>query len=689
MAATKCSFAGWSGDLVGAFTPATVTIDKASNITVAFTESGEDEDEQVNPDLADVAAVLQEGLLSGQSSGELSQTGAAYLKSLPNVDDAGVAADGRGSWARLKNGGYELLVIDGYAFESADEDQKAAPPVPLRAVLPARAQSAKKMPDDPMIFIKIRSATSLPSYSILYQFAQQAGYTNAVLDPAWDAPSQCGSISWYKTLGKYSVVYLQTDCLGWNPTSLTAPPTFWALMTTDKYSPQRQQQLAADIQQGLIMPALAIVRVNPISKVPLFEHRYFVSQHFLRKYCSTFKPGSLVYIDGCGTWQGPDAGHSDLLRALHFDKKASVVLGWNAQPASLGSLKASTYLFSRMFGINPGDGPTPPNRPWSFRDSFGGLEEQGLVSTTAAAALEPIAEPLVPLDSMLSFLESSEDDDPLWVPSISGLVADPNGKRLHILGEFGDKEPTVTIDGDELSVEEWDEGSISAELGPADIGEVVVTVGDGHKSNPLRLSEWKGKIEFAGAVDKDIGPNVDGVVQARFRGEVADVRLGGPDIKPYTIMDDGETAAGTAMFCEPDSTFDVAFRGVFVDKLGCTWQWSGTAADDMNLLNGGQNASVLLELGIDLNGGTGNGKGFCVLSMGLENVAHYVKTCPHQAPVSGTRYINLGATTEVELEHYGTIVGGSGALDEPPQENITLTVPRIQPSSPADEKTPA
>jgi len=699
-------FSGWQGVMTGTTNPATLTMLGDTTLTAVFTDVGGNDNEGANnPDFGSVETTIEQSLAAGQTVPEAAQAAADYLKTVDAVEDAGVAAGGKGAWAKLKDGGYEIVSFDGYAFEeNTDPSEKriAPPPRPDHATRTPKAQrSARNYPEDPMIFIKIRPAFWLGSYYAFYDYAREAGYTNAIKDPpgAVGDANVYGSIEWYKTLGQYSVIYLETDCLGWNFESLTAAPTYWALMTTDLYTPERQQELQADIRDGLVMPAIAITKVGIVSKTPTFEHRYFVSQSFLHKYCSTFKPGSLVYIDGCGTWEGLGPGGFDVAGVLTAVKQATSVVGWDIQPNPSGSFSAADKLFRLMFGINGEDAPTPPYRPWPFLDSFDALETWGLTSTGAVAALAPSADPLVPLVARLEHMgegDEEREDETICVPSIRLLAVNALLKEMQVFGEFGGEEPTVKLGGKELSIIDQTKSMITVSVEPSDMGDVVVTNANDIQSNTVPLSQWSGTFTISGDYDPETGPHVEASVQARFRQDVHEWR-NWPDTEPHSLMGGMETANSVGLISEPDGSFTVEFSGTFVDNEGCTWVWSGSDSGSLDVASLESATLVIGTLGVDHMANFGGTGFFEVILEGSsttqELMAHWVTTCPGPpSPTTSSGDWDRGFRIlgDISVEQFGGVTGGTGTDVTGPPSNHTLrlTIPSMQPENPPTDETP-
>lgn len=204
------------------------------------------------------------------------------------------------------------------------------------------------------------------------------------------------------------------------------------------------------------------------------EWHYAITIHFIRKYMS-FSPASLVFIDGCTTFDYD-------VRFGFADAGASVYIGWSKVKAGD---EAARYFFDRLLGANEYKKQDPPNRPFDYRSVLEAMGRAGLdVNTYAGARL------------------AAHDRDgrfSLLVPSIRNLEIDEAKAELTLTGGFGPEEGEVEIAGTAATVRSWSEEEIRVELPPADqpggSGDVIVRVRD-HESNAVPLTLWHGTFEY-------------------------------------------------------------------------------------------------------------------------------------------------------------------------------------------------
>ncbi len=536
-------------------------------------------------DTGKVEEAITTNLTAGKSVPETLQATIDSLKTQDNVSDAGYTRGGGGVWAKLKGGGYHVIVFNpGTPDNLPTVTQKGVySGLDINRSSQSRFSSAKlASAGDMMSFIQLRTGSSA-SVGLLADMAQKAGYTQATAFAPVPGEADVGTIDWFTNIHVYRLIYLDTAAVCFNPDEKYGEPTYWAIMTADTFSPTLQAKYSDDIANDRILTGTIIRDYGDLASAnPSFESRYFITHKFFEKYNDTFDPGSTVYIDGCGTWAGsylPD--FTGLYQALHEFKKAACVAGWSGTPAPSDAFSAASYFFSRMFGDNRYHAASPPNRPYGFSDSFSGLTVEKLNVAAPASAYEndPLASLVQP--ELQAVFPENDSDDPLWRPGLETfylVLTDNSTSKLVVGGDFGEDPVTLSIGNKTFTLNPDPESTTSREvnIGAEDFGNMQVMTSDGKlKSNIIPLSQWKGTFTETG-VWADRGPKVDVTLNVRFRGDSHGYRVV-PDGVLFNFVENG---AASILF-EYDCVGTYAFSGKY--QVGdVQYTWTGGGSIDFN-----------------------------------------------------------------------------------------------------------
>jgi hypothetical protein len=189
-----------------------------------------------------------------------------------------------------------------------------------------------------------------------------------------------------------------------------------------------------------------------------------------------------------------------------------------------------------------------------------------------------------------------QGDFSLLVPSIAGIGASDINNELSLGGSFGEEPGEVTMGGQPLTITQWTSGQIRCKGLPVPSGEVVVTA-NGHKSNTVRLTEWRGTFTHTYHGKGTLKQVV--TMQIHFRADVHGFRPG-----PHQAV----LEAGQLADILRDSTCHYACSGKYVDTTNpdnpVTTTWSGSG--DVPLAP----ATTANYFTFDINFGTPNRTGF-------------------------------------------------------------------------------
>jgi hypothetical protein len=182
-------------------------------------------------------------------------------------------------------------------------------------------------------------------------------------------------------------------------------------------------------------------------------------------------------------------------------------VGWSQSIGDSASSNVAKRIFDDLLGVNVVAPPSPPLRPFDFPSIYNYLVSVGLDKPDA---LRPDSQLLYSVNGGTNL-----GDFAILTPSISNLVVGGTtaAPYLFIMGSFGTQPASgsyvsiypngapaqgdLPLGGTTLTIQSWTPTEIRCAL-PKTGGDVVVYA-LGHNSNPRRLTEWKGTLNYAGS----------------------------------------------------------------------------------------------------------------------------------------------------------------------------------------------
>ena len=239
------------------------------------------------------------------------------------------------------------------------------------------------------------------------------------------------------------------------------------------------------------------------------DTRYAITYRFVDKYMN-FTNESVVWMNAC--WSGRNA---EFVNAF-IRKGAGVYLGWSELLSATAAFRSAPYFVDRMVGANQHpDKESPPQRPFAYNLVLFDMAKNGLDKDPANNG------------QLQATVKSGLKHPPIFAPSIRHVEVNEYDEELHLIGQFGDDKPKVTVGGAELTVKTWkaDELVVALPLtGPGSSGDVVVTV-RGVRSNARQLSEWLLPVTYAWFnIGDEPGLRIDGSGPLRWRADVGGYR---------------------------------------------------------------------------------------------------------------------------------------------------------------------
>jgi hypothetical protein len=370
----------------------------------------------------------------------------------------------------------------------------------------------------------------------LADLAEGHGYIADLGDAsgALEETSGSCSVDFFKTLNQYCLVWISSHGDYWTHEG----QSYFYILTDDRWNDIQHNAFwhEQEYQQMRVVIAELWYYGKDSAYVPPpgaeCAGRFFgITDQFIAAHCGSFPENSLVILAMCNGARSEPNDTTPMVSAL-LSKNAGAVIGWDRTVAWAADIMNSKYLLSRLFGDIPEsiqgceggkciEEKSPPIRPYSLIDSFEALKNKGW-TTDQYTGQSVRAEQ--------HRFSSDSTKDIILVPSISGLKAKidivSNEKLLTIIGRFGEKEGKVTLNDQELSVNEWEHDRIIADLSAVDSSEsgpVVVSV-DGRKSNPHPLTYWEGTLKVSGSLGEKEPSLVEDETEIRFQFRTEIVR---------------------------------------------------------------------------------------------------------------------------------------------------------------------
>ncbi len=334
------------------------------------------------------------------------------------------------------------------------------------------------------------------------------------------------------------------------------------LMSSDVYDENNTTNYDAGLANHSfdVVGEKSMVRQTDGTFKEVTDAHYAISNRFAAAHwkAGTFSTNSFVFINACSS------GKTSLFRDVCFASGASAYAGWSGDVFNSYASSVGPFVLDRLLGANKVEKEVDgPQRPFDFSTIAGDLGKHGL-----AADAEGVT---------LTISQKPGTDFGLLTPTISYMGVDEYKKELTISGIFGTDQSVakVTMDGVELAIKGWGFNSIVCDLPLSLSGDTIVEV-RGHKSNVVRLTEWKA--HFKTRLEQTPGsPLIQvGYLDVNFRADIHSHR-DEPHQKPFDPI--------VPFVEESDSNGQYTASGVLSDANGVLDQWSGM--------------SVLKALGVD------------------------------------------------------------------------------------------
>jgi hypothetical protein len=411
-----------------------------------------------------------------------------YLYTLPEFEEAGLSMNGSNVWARFVD--EQLLIVAAYrkpAENLANGRLSFEQEVNQSSTMGQLPGSDKVTLMNAMGNVFFSNRNNMDGLSALFH---NKGYT---LDKVK------GSIENLKKVKEEGVFYFNTHGgMG----KLKNGKEVYRLWTTDSATVSNNKKYAADLKKGNLCYMMAHHNYGP-DRQPAAELHYAISGQFVEEYMS-FASYALLYLDACSSFINTDFQFSFLKKTGH----TGTYFGWTHDVGDETAYKTAKYVFDRLLGVNVERPESPKQRAFDLKSVFADMMAKDI------GVYHDVEEGYT---ALLSYKESP-GSNVLLLPTIAYMHVDELNDRLYIYGSFGDESSPgtrkVTINNQEVEIDIWTETVIYCKIktsGPGSAGDVVVHVGE-HKSNPRRLTEWRGKINYtyqsAGSLKETITFNV-------------------------------------------------------------------------------------------------------------------------------------------------------------------------------------
>jgi hypothetical protein len=395
-----------------------------------------------------------------------------YLYTIPEFEEAGLSMNGSNVWARFPD--EQLLIMAAYRKPAENPDngrigfEQEANQSTAMGQLPG---SDKVTLMNAMGNVFFSNRNNMDGLSALFH---NKGYT---LDKVQ------GSIENLKKVKEEGVFYFNTHG---GTGKLKNGKEVYRLWTTDSATVSNNKKYAADLKKGNLCYMMAHHNYGP-DRRPAAELHYAISGQFVEEYMS-FASYALLYLDACSSFINTDFVFSFLKKTGH----TGTYFGWTHDVGDETAYKTAKYVFDRLLGVNFERPESPKQRAFDLKSVFADMmaKDIGVYHDREEG-----------FTALLSYKESP-GSNVLLMPTIAYMHVDELNDRLYIYGSFGDESSPgtrkVTINNQEVEIDIWTETLIYCKIrpsGPGSAGDVVVHVGE-HKSNPRRLTEWRGQINY-------------------------------------------------------------------------------------------------------------------------------------------------------------------------------------------------
>jgi hypothetical protein len=398
----------------------------------------------------------------------------------------------------------------------------------------------------------------------------------AILSKKGYAPIQTGaSIEDFKKIGGDAVLHIRTHGGGGEVLDKSGNPvqevdasgkpkekdgkpvysTLFGLWTTDVADAATIAAYRDDIINQRLVRMYEVISPCLFSFCQKKDWHLGITQDFVDKHWAQLAVNAYIHVSACSTAGG--AVGNQALREKIMDKGiGSVYVGWSSPAVVADMDRVATYAIDRLSGANvldTTDDPKedPPQRPFDFQSV---ADKLGPRATSNGAKLTAFPDTGVSLDTFV------------LAPSIASLQPWDRDDALQLTGLFGDAtvaNTTITVGGSSCAFQPGGgTRGIMCKLDKAAKGDVVVTV-NGHESNHVKLSSWRGKLNYA-VESTQTGLSQVWTIDLHLRGDVGDYR-DKPGEKPV--------AHQKVISMAKDSKISVVAAGN-VASTDCTLTWT-------------------------------------------------------------------------------------------------------------------
>ena len=457
----------------------------------------------------------------------------ALIANSPHLEATGV--QGSCAWARFTDGRL-WIIANNRKVDAVEEDTELDTELSQFARMDSDDATPRGLPKSTNIrLVKSLGTVFKTPADTIAGWLLANGYTGMESE---------GTIDDLKSVSNVGVFYM--DAHGGEGENRSKISMF-ALWTGTERNAANEAKYAADLDDGSIAYFSAFHNKNAAGKKTIATH-YCITAQFVTKYM-TFTPNSFVFINAC---YSNDGG----FKAACIAKNASVYAGWTLPSEDGPANKAGLYVFDRLLGGNNYQAEDPKQRPFNWKQLKDDMHAKGL----------DISHDPDEGDSELIFTQNTGDMG-LLDPSIRELKPDDRKDQLKIEGSFGSDQTgaKVTVGGKQAGIVSWSDKEIICSLvrsGGGSMGDVVVEI-NGHKSNTVRLTSWRGKFIYTihgpGSFLLTVTCNV------HLRGDVHDFRT--EPGKPPPPRD-------KTLYMAQDSTGNYTCDGTCSEDQQ-VWTWSG------------------------------------------------------------------------------------------------------------------
>ncbi|THF86134.1 hypothetical protein E7T09_12960 [Deinococcus sp. KSM4-11] len=414
-----------------------------------------------------------------------------------------------------------------------------------------------ELPEDKIAVVMeaMGSAFESSAGTVEKALAYHGRYQVIVIDPTVDN---------LKTLPKMGVLYFSSHGAPNNVLDGGVLVPGFALWTKTKVDERSEIKYSQEIRDGFLVRMTALDRRSAFYDDDLCRRgidvevncdgeatHYAVTDKFIEKYWkSKFSSNSFAFMDACST-----AAVS--LQSVLRNAGVATMAGWDSSVGGKVSFRASSYFFDRATGLNEFEKVTPPNRPFSASAIFASMAKHGI---DTFESVDVISGRITTTKLGLYRLQGSFG---ILAPSIKQMSVNEPDQKLNISGEFGSVEkPTVTINGQNVNVTEWNNDHITiSNLPTKDLGsegDVIVKVGK-LRSNAVPLTRWVGGVKLY--TEHCPACRLDVTCDLVFRADVHSYRESEPDSVPTKPFSSASEANGSQCNYNVSSTGKLIVSG--------------------------------------------------------------------------------------------------------------------------------